>query len=196
MQTDRCRQRNSRYSAGAGSVRNRLREHQSGESREGSPGRSKSGLHEQGWRTFLVKVHNEGGVTAPLKAESPNAAPMYMQSRGSPDPFGKGGAEAARKPEEVVKPGEVSQRFLDIAMFDSQPLTKICLDCAWSIAWCHSIHEISGKREANLEFNVGQGTQDIGFRNAVPILFNCVPSTEVVLKAFLTKTASPRRLHY
>ena len=59
-----------------------------------APGVANPELHEQGWRTFLVKVHNEGGVTAPLKAESPNAAPMYMQSRGSPDPFGKGGAEA------------------------------------------------------------------------------------------------------
>src|SRR6058998_3456760 len=30
-------------------------------------------LVEQGWRQFLVKVHNDAGVTAPLKAESPNA---------------------------------------------------------------------------------------------------------------------------
>src|SRR5260370_1849164 len=29
-------------------------------------------LVEQGWRQFLVKVHNEAGVTAPLKADSPN----------------------------------------------------------------------------------------------------------------------------
>ncbi len=27
-------------------------------------------LMQQGWRTFLVKVHNEAGVTAPLAAES------------------------------------------------------------------------------------------------------------------------------
>src|SRR5262249_4260687 len=31
-------------------------------------------LVEQGWRTFLVKVHNEGGVTAQLRVNSPNAA--------------------------------------------------------------------------------------------------------------------------
>ncbi|HIK91095.1 MAG TPA: hypothetical protein EYG03_03765 [Planctomycetes bacterium] len=38
-----------------------------------------------------------------------------------------------------------------------------------------------GKREASLAFNIGQGTQDIGFRNAVPILFDCEPAVKVVL---------------
>ena len=31
-------------------------------------------------------------------------------------------------------------------------------------------HE-SGKREATLKFDVGQGTQDLGFRAEVPVLF-------------------------
>ena len=43
-------------------------------------------LMQQGWRTFLVKVHNEAGVTAPLAAESENAAPLYKRSSGRPDP--------------------------------------------------------------------------------------------------------------
>src|SRR5690349_12066619 len=33
-------------------------------------------LVEQGWRTFLVKVHNEGGVTAVLNANSPQAGQL------------------------------------------------------------------------------------------------------------------------
>jgi hypothetical protein len=144
-------------------------------------GPAKPELQEQGWRTFLVKVHNEGGVTAQLKAESPNAAPMFMQSRGSPDPFGKVEPGRARKPEEVVKPGDVSQRFLDIAMFDSQPLSKSLSGLRLEYRLISLYSRDPGKREANIEFNVGQGTQDIGFRNAAPILFNCLPSTEVVL---------------
>jgi hypothetical protein len=32
-------------------------------------------------------------------------------------------------------------------------------------------HEV-GKREATLRFDVGQGTQDLGFRAEVPVLFN------------------------
>jgi hypothetical protein len=35
-------------------------------------------------------------------------------------------------------------------------------------------------REARISYNVGQGTQDIGFRNETDILFKCVPSVEVV----------------
>jgi len=36
-------------------------------------------------------------------------------------------------------------------------------------------HE-AGKREASLGFDVGQGTQDLGFRAEVPILFTVVPT--------------------
>ncbi len=31
----------------------------------------------------------------------------------------------------------------------------------------------AGHREASLAFDVGQGTQDLGFRNEIPILFRC-----------------------
>src|SRR3954447_17898095 len=67
-------------------------------------------LVEQGWRVFLVKVHNEGGVTAELKATSPNAAPLYTRSSGSPDPRA------------TVKPEDVPNRWMDIQVFNSQPL--------------------------------------------------------------------------
>ena len=39
-----------------------------------------------------------------------------------------------------------------------------------------------GKREASLAFDVGQGTQDLGFRNEVPILFECLPAVGVELE--------------
>jgi hypothetical protein len=40
----------------------------------------------------------------------------------------------------------------------------------------------TGKREARIAFNVGQGSQDIGFRNDADVLFTCLPSTEVTLR--------------
>ena len=39
----------------------------------------------------------------------------------------------------------------------------------------------AGKREARMGFNVGQGTQDIGFRNEIDILFTCRPAVEITL---------------
>jgi hypothetical protein len=126
-------------------------------------------LVEQGWRVFLVKVHNEGGVTAELKATSPNAAAMHTRSTGSPDP----------RP--TVKPEDVPNRWMDIQMFNSQPLVaKLSgLELEYRIVQIYSRDH--GKREATIGFSVGQGTQDIGFRNEVAILFECEPAVHVKL---------------
>ena len=48
----------------------------------------------------------------------------------------------------------------------------------------------AGKREAKLIFDVGQGSQDLGFRNEVDILFTAVPAAKVTLRV-LDSTASP-----
>ena len=145
--------------------------HISAESRvKVAEGAVKKELVQQGWRTFLVKVHNEAGVTARLVAESPNAAPQFKRSRNK------------SRPETEITAADVAQRFLDIEMFNAQPLkpTLSGLELEYRIIQLFS--RDVGRREAKLAFNVGQGTQDIGFRNAVPILFNCVPSVEVSLK--------------
>ena len=41
-----------------------------------APGPVPKQLIQQGWRTFLVKVHNEAGVTAELKVGSPQSGPL------------------------------------------------------------------------------------------------------------------------
>ncbi len=68
-----------------------------------------------------------------------------------------------------------------IAMFDKQPLRRELsgLGVEYRIASLYSRDR--GKREAKIGFNVGAGTQDLGFRNSVPILFHCVPAIKVVL---------------
>jgi hypothetical protein len=127
-------------------------------------------LMQHGWRGFLVKVHNQAHVTAPLEIESPNAAPVYIRSTGKPDP------------EVEVAPNEVLNRFLEVDVFRERPLKKDLsgLDLEYRIIKLYS--RDSGQREASIGFNVGQGSQDIGFRNEVPILFDCVPSTKVRLR--------------
>ena len=39
-----------------------------------------------------------------------------------------------------------------------------------------------GQREAKLMFDVGQGTQDLGFRNELNVLFHCEPAVHVALE--------------
>ncbi len=136
-------------------------------------GPAKKELVQQGWRTFLVKVHNEAGINPELRAESPNAAPLYMRGRGA--------RERPQQTENLVSPSDVGQRFLDIAMFNSQPLKPQLSGLALEYRIIQLYSRDVGRREARLEFNVGQGTQDIGFRNSLPILFRCVPAVEVVL---------------
>ena len=133
-------------------------------------------LIQGGWATFLIKVQNDAGITPQLKPESPNAAPLYM----------RGSANGRQKPltdekEKLVKPEDVPHRFLDIAMFDKQPLKPQLSGLALEYRIIQLYSREIGRREAKLGFNVGQGTQDLGFRNTVPILFNAAPAVEVVL---------------
>ena len=111
-------------------------------------------LVEGGWRLFLVKVHNEGPAsTAELRGGQPR----------------RGRCTAPR--------GRGPDRWLDLQMFDRQPLTATLsgLELEYRIVQLYS--RDAGKREARFSFNVGQGTQDIGFRgNEVPIAFDCPPS--------------------
>lgn len=129
----------------------------------------KKELVQQGWRTFLIKVHNLAGINPELKIESPNVAPLYKRSSGSPIPKAE------------VTPGDVPQRFLDAVMFNSQPLKPPLSGLALEYRIIQLYSRDVGRREAKLGFNVGQGTQDLGFRSAVPILFNCVPAVEVAV---------------
>jgi len=124
---------------------------------------------QQGWRAFLVRVHNEAGVTAQLQAKSPNAKPVYKRSSGSADP------------KVSVTPAQVGDRWMDVQTFDSRPLNKTLSGLALEYRIVEIYSRDAGKREAKIEFNVGQGTQDLGFRNEVNVLFDCIPSTEVVL---------------
>ncbi|RPI88943.1 MAG: hypothetical protein EHM42_03880, partial [Planctomycetaceae bacterium] len=132
-------------------------------------GPAKKELTQQGWRTFLVKVQNMAGITPELKIESPNLAPLYKRSSGSPSPKSE------------VTPADVPNRWLDAAFFTGQPQkpTLSGLELEYRVLQLYS--RDVGKREAGLGFNVGQGTQDIGFRNTVPVLFNCLPAVELVL---------------
>ena len=53
-------------------------------------------LVEEGWRTFLIKVQNEAGVTAPLRLASPNALPAFHRD-GDPKMLGRPEEARARK---------------------------------------------------------------------------------------------------
>ena len=122
-------------------------------------GPAKRILVEQGWRNHLVKVRNEAGVTAPLQANSPNASPHAGSTKE-----------------------QIPDRWLGLSVFNSQPLTKSLsgLELEYRIIQLYS--RDAGKRDAKLSFDVGQGTQDLGFRNEVSLLFDCQPAHNLSLQ--------------
>ena len=131
-------------------------------------------LMQHGWRAFLVKVRNEAGINPELIAESPQAAPVYMK--------GKHPRQRPATVDKLLDASVVPDRFLDLSLLKRQPMTETLsgLELEYRVLLISS--RDTGKREASLSFNIGQGTQDIGFRNAVPILFHCVPAVEVTLR--------------
>ncbi len=137
-------------------------------------GPAAAGLVQHGWRAYLVKVHNEAGVTAELKAESPNAAPLVRPSRNVPEP----------KP--TVPPAEVRRRWLDVTMFGDRPMNKALSGLALEYRVILLYSRDAGRREARIGFNVGQGTQDLGFRSDTDILFDCAPAVPVTLEVLDT----------
>ena len=122
-------------------------------------GPAKPELVEQGWRLFLVKVQNEAGATAVLHATSPHAQRLFNSPAA-----------------------DVPARWLELQMFDAQPLRPALsgLELEYRIIQLYS--RDAGQREAKFSFDVGQGTQDIGFRNETDLLFRCAPAHPVTLR--------------
>lgn len=142
-------------------------------------GAAEKALTEQGWSVFLVKVHNEAGITPQLNVSSPNSEPLYRPSTGSP------------APKLAILPKDVPNRWLDVQMFTGRPLVPALSGLALEYRVIQLYSRDAGPREATLAFDVGQGTQDIGFRNQAPILFQCRPAVRVKLEIYDSDGSTP-----
>ncbi|HLH53412.1 MAG TPA: CehA/McbA family metallohydrolase [Verrucomicrobiae bacterium] len=137
-------------------------------------GPAKPELLADGWRTFLIKVQNDAGATAELRLVSPQAQSVHdspWQQSASDKYYRKNDKAGQQLPQ--------NQRWLDLDLFTRQPLRKDLsgLGLEYRIASFYS--KDAGQREAKLVFDVGQGTQDLGFRSEVDILFHGAPAHEV-----------------
>ena len=134
-------------------------------------GPARADLVEGGWRTFLVKVQNEAGVTAPLRLSSPNALPEFDRENGAGKVWTPDEARARRR-----------DRWMSLTQNTAPPLAKSLSGLALEYCVVRIFSRDAGKREAKLVCSVGQGTQDLGFRSEVSTLFTCTPATEVTLR--------------
>jgi hypothetical protein len=126
-------------------------------------------LVEAGTRLFLVKILNNGHVRAPLVVQSPNSGEVYIPSNGNPAP-----------PLQLT-PQESKERWASITLFQRPPMRARLSGLALEYAILEVYSRDAGQRSAKISFNVGQGSQDIGFRNDVTILFTAVPARRITL---------------
>src|SRR5258708_32088094 len=114
-------------------------------------GTARPELVEQGWRLFLVKVQNEAGTTAELRALSPNAVSVY-----------EGGSLQTASDRFYRKRGENrpaksnAELWLDLETANHQPLKKELSGVALEYRMGQLYSGDAGQREGKVEFIVGQ----------------------------------------
>ncbi|HEX8837093.1 MAG TPA: CehA/McbA family metallohydrolase [Candidatus Acidoferrum sp.] len=134
------------------------------------PGPAKPELVEAGTRIFLVKVINEAGVTARLETQSPNALPVFVQS------------DRSSEPPKQISSADIPDRWMDLELYDKNPMSERLSGLPLEYRILQIYSRDRGQRSAAISFNVGQGTQDIGFRNELVVYFNALPAHPLRLR--------------
>lgn len=132
-------------------------------------------LQQAGFKPVLVKVLNDATVTRRLTISSLQAGPVYA---GAAEGILKRQAQTELKDNENI--GR-NRRFLELEMFDRSPMTSqlsgLEVEYRLALIYCSE----AGKREAVITFDIGEGTQDLGFRSDLPVLFNIETAIPVTL---------------
>jgi hypothetical protein len=100
-------------------------------------------------KVMLVKVVNEAGGTPAVKVSGPQVRPAGQDGAG---------------------------QWLEAEVVAEPPLGKTLTGHRLEYLPLRLTAHEAGKREATLKFDVGQGTQDLGFRAEVPVLFAVRPA--------------------
>lgn len=132
-------------------------------------------LQQGGFMPFLVRVTNQATVTRKLQVASPQAGPVYA---------GAALGILKRQQQEDLKDNENilgDRRFLSVEVMDQSPMTSRLSGHSSEYKIVLIASAEAGSREATMEFNIGQGTQDLGFRSEVPVLFSVRPAVAVTV---------------
>jgi hypothetical protein len=130
-----------------------------------------------GYTPLLVKVLNASTVTKRLRIHSPQSGAPYA---GVAELSMKRQQQESLRANEKVAGGD--GRFLHVEMFDGPPMRETLsgLEVEYRLALLYSSE--AGKREALIQFDVAQGTQDLGFRGEVPLLLDVRPAFQIPLE--------------
>src|SRR5262249_37712502 len=93
----------------------------------------------------------------------------HKQAGGTPGPPGAG-------PQLRAGGEDADGRWLEAAVQTDRPREPALSGRRLEYVVLRLTAREAGKREATLKFDVGQGTQDLGFRAEVPVLFTVLPA--------------------
>jgi hypothetical protein len=132
-------------------------------------------LQQGGYSPIVVKIINDATLARSLHISSSQAGAIYA---GASE-----GILLRQAQTELGKNQNTNRerRFLDVEMFDQSPMTARLsgLNIEYALALIHCSE--AGSREATIAFDVGEGTQDLGFRSEIPVLFSVRPAIPVKL---------------
>lgn len=139
-------------------------------------GQAEATLQQSGYTAWLVKVNNQGAVKSKLQVTSPQAGPSYS---------GVALLSMQRQDQLSLRDnpptGSTPRRFLHFEWFSQPPLSGTLSGSEVEYAVLLAYSSEAGAREATLNFSVGNGTQDLGFRAELPLVFNIRPAIAVRL---------------
>lgn len=135
-------------------------------------------LQQGAFVPVLVKILNESTATQRIRVTSPQAGPPYA----GVEPLSLERQRQTGLLDTGTAAGAVLRdRFLGVEWHGQPPMTDRLSGLAveYGIALVSSAE--AGRREATIGFDLGQGTQDLGFRGEAPVLFDVQPAVPVTV---------------
>ena len=133
-------------------------------------------LQQGGYQMAVLKIINHSTSTGRLNVTSPQAGAVYAGASALSLQRQRQ-TELGRQQNE----GQSKDRFLDLQLVDQPPMTRQLSGLAVEYVLLLLASAEAGKREAVLQFDLGDDTADLEFRNEVPVLMEVQPAVPVRL---------------
>src|SRR5205823_4319332 len=115
----------------------------------------------------------QAGLTAPLRVTSPQSGPVSVSSWAG---------ELTPEPTRTMSDHDIADRWADITFFDKPPVAPTLSGVAIEYRVLEIFCRDRGQRAADVKFDVGQGTEDLGYRSDIPIVFSATPARRLTMR--------------
>lgn len=137
----------------------------------GNAGTAKPRLIKSGWRSFLVKVHNESRTKSRLEVNSAQSQPVLQISSGQP----------RMKKENFLSHSDVANRFLELSIYRNKPMQPLLSGLELEYVALQIYSRDGGTRKAELNFSLGEQPANDA-NNSIKLVFKIDNPVKVILK--------------